>query len=132
MVIDASALIAILLGEAPADDLVGAIAADDTRLVGGPTLVEASAVMVARKGPQGEIALDALLQRLHIEVVGMSPEAAAFARGAYARFGKGVGSPGVLNFGDCLSYGVARAADEPLLFTGDDFPRTDIPPALGG
>lgn len=131
MVIDTSALIAILLGEASADDLVAAMVADDTRMVGGPTLVQASAVMVARKGPQGEIALDALLQRLHIEVVGMSPEAATFARAAYARYGKGVGSPGVLDFGDCLAYGVARAADEPLLFTGEDFSQTDIPRALG-
>jgi ribonuclease VapC len=56
----------------------------------------------------------------------MSPEAAAFARTAYARYGKGVGSPGVLNFGDCLSYGVARATGEPLLCKGDDFPLTDV------
>lgn len=126
MVIDTSALIAILLGEPEAMALVDAIASDDTRLLGAPTLVEASAVMLARKGPQGEIALDALLQRLGAEVVTMSPEAAAFARTAYARYGKGVGSPGVLNFGDCLSYGVARATGEPLLCKGDDFPQTDV------
>lgn len=130
MVIDTSALIAILFGEPEAKAFADAISADGTRIVGAPTLVEASAVMLARKGPQGEIALDALLQRLNISVFPMSAEAAAFARSAYARFGKGVGSPGVLNYGDCLSYGVAKATGEPLLFKGDDFPQTDVSPAL--
>jgi len=126
LVIDTSALIAILLGEPEAAALVDAIAADETRLVGAPTLVEASAIMVARKGPQGAIALDALLERLDIEVVAMSAEAASLARSAYTRYGKGVGSPGVLNYGDCLSYGVAMATGEPLLFKGDDFTQTDV------
>jgi ribonuclease VapC len=126
MVIDTSALLAILLSEPEADALVGAIVSAETRLVATPTLVEAAAVMVARKGPPGEVALDALLQRLEIQVVPMSPEAAAFARAAYARYGRGVGSPGVLNFGDCLAYGVARATGEPLLFKGDDLAWTDI------
>lgn len=56
----------------------------------------------------------------------MSREAAAFARSAYSRYGKGAASTGVLDFGDCLSYGMAKAADEPLLFKGDDFAQTDI------
>jgi ribonuclease VapC len=128
MVIDTSALLAILLSEPEALSFTEEIAAADRRLVGGPTLVEATAVMLARKGPDGVIALDALLSRLGIEVVAMSPAAAEFARGAYGRYGKGVGSPGVLNYGDVLSYGVARAEDEPLLFKGEDFPRTDVRP----
>jgi uncharacterized protein with PIN domain len=70
--------------------------------------------------------LDALLSRLGIQVVPMSLTAAEFAGEAYSRYGKGVGSPGVLNYGDVLSCGVARAEDEPLLFRGEDFPRTDI------
>ena len=130
MVIDSSALIAILLGEAGSDALASAIAAAERRVVGAPTLVETAAVMIARHGPAGEIAVDALLQRLDLEVVAMSADAATAARSAYARWGKGVGSPGVLNFGDCLSYGVARAEDEPLLFIGDDFARTDVRSAL--
>ena len=125
MVIDTSALLAILFGEAGAEALVVAIGADERRWVSAPTLVEAAAVLIARKGPEGEIALDALLQRLGIEVVGFGAEAAAHARAAYRRFGRGVGSPGVLNYGDCLSYGAALAADEPLLCKGEDFPRTD-------
>jgi ribonuclease VapC len=127
MIIDTSVLIAILQGETDAMVLVDAIASADTRVVAAPTLVEAAAVILARKGPQGEIALDALLQRLDITVVEMTPEAAAYARSAYARYGKGVGSPGVLNYGDCLAYGVAMATGEQLLFKGDDFSKTDVP-----
>jgi ribonuclease VapC len=126
MVIDTSALLAILFAEPEASAFVEKIAAADRRLVGGPTLVEATAVMLARKGKAGVIALDALLARLGIEVVPLSVEATELARQAYARYGKGVGSPAVLNYGDVLSYGVARAEDEPLLFTGEDFPETDI------
>lgn len=131
MVVDTSVLVAALLGEPGADALIEVLMEPGPRLVGAPTVVEAAAVMLARKGPQGEIALDALLQRLDVEVVEMSPEAAAFARSAYARYGKGVGSPGVLNYGDCLSYGVARALDQPLLFKGDDFAQTDVESARG-
>ncbi|MBI4539872.1 MAG: type II toxin-antitoxin system VapC family toxin [Gemmatimonadetes bacterium] len=129
MVIDTSALLAILFSEPEASRLVQAIAANATRLAAAPTVVEASAVMLARKGPEGDIALDALLRRLDIDVVAMSPDAAALARSAYSRYGRGVGSPGVLNYGDCLAYGVAMALGEPLLFAGGDFPRTDVPPA---
>ena len=125
MVIDTSALLAILLGEPEATRLVQAIVSAENRSVGAPTIVETAAVLLARKGPSGAIALDALLQRLDIEIVAMSVDAATVARGAYQRFGKGVGSPGVMNYGDCLAYGVAMSASEPLLFKGDDFSRTD-------
>jgi len=126
MVIDTSAVLAILLSEPEAQAFTKAIAGADRRLIGAPTLVEATAVMLARKGSQGVIALDALLSRLGIVVVPMSTEAAEFAREAYGRYGQGVGLPGVLNYGDVLSYGIARSEDEPLLFKGDDFPKTDI------
>lgn len=126
MVVDTSALLAILLDEAEAPAMTRAIAAATSRAVGSPTLVEAAAVMLARKGPAGEIALDALLRRLGIAVIPMSEDAARLARLAYARYGKGVGSPGVLNYGDCLSYGVAMAARQPLLFKGNDFRMTDV------
>ena len=126
MVIDTSALVALLLAEPEADRLLDAIAADPAPVVGAPTLVEAAAVMLARKGPRGEHALDALVQRLGIRVEPLSLDGASHARSAYARFGKGVGSPGVLNYGDCLAYGVAMALDEPLLFKGSDFSATDV------
>jgi len=126
VIIDTSALLAILFDEPEATRLVQAIAAAPTRSVGAPTLVEAAAVMLAKKGPAGEIALDALLQRLTIEVIPMSVDAAVLARRAYHQFGKGMGSPGVLNYGDCLAYGIARAAEAPLLYKGSDLSATDV------
>ncbi|MEN8375745.1 MAG: type II toxin-antitoxin system VapC family toxin [Gemmatimonadota bacterium] len=126
MVLDSSALVALLLGEADSRRLAQAIASAPIRLVGAPTLVETSAVLLARKGPEADVALDAWLMRLDVEVVPLTEEGARHARRAYARFGKGVGDPGVLNYGDCLSYGVAMAMRQPLLFKGDDFSRTDV------
>lgn len=126
MVIDTSALIAILLDEPEADSLVRAIATDPERLLAAPTLVEASAVMLGRKGPGGEVALDALIERLGIRIVPMTENAARLGRLAYSRFGKGIGEHAVLNFGDCLAYGVAMAERQPLLFKGEDFRTTDV------
>lgn len=126
MVIDTSAITAILFGEPDAIRIIDAIEQDPNRLIGAPTLVEAGAVMLGRKGPGGVVALDALIQRLDITVEPFSSGAADFARSAYARFGKGVGTPAVLNYGDCLSYGVSQALGQPLLFKGKDFSETDV------
>ena len=126
MIVDTSALVAILLREPEASRLVKAIMEAELPLVGTPSLVEAAAVMLAKKGAGGEIAIDALLERLGIEPVPLTEDAARLARLGYSRFGKGVGSPGVLNHGDCLAYGVAMAAREPLLFKGNDFGQTDV------
>ena len=126
MVIDTSAIIAILFAEAEATPMVLAIEHDPIRVVAGPTMVEAAAVMLGKTGPDGLIALDALFHRLHVTVETLPASAADYSRSAYAKFGKGVGSPAVLNYGDCLSYGMAKALGEPLLFTGEDFARTDI------
>ena len=126
MLIDTSALLAILLDEPEASVLLDAIIASTQRFVSAPTLVEAGAVLFARKGATGEMALDAMLQRLTIVTIDMNATAAAFARDAFRRYGKGVGAPGVLNYGDCLVYGVARATGHPLLFKGNDFSQTDV------
>lgn len=126
MVIDTSALVAILFAEPEAERLTVAIARDPVRIVGAPTLVETSAVLRARRGPQGIVALDALVQRLGITIAPLTEQGALHARAAYDRFGKGIGNPGVLNFGDCLSYGMARDTREPLLFKGHDFSCTDV------
>ena len=88
---------AILLAEPEASRLVKAIMEAERALVGTPTLVEVAAVMLAKKGPGGEIALDALMERLGIEPAPLTEDAARLARLGYSRFGKGVGSPGVLN-----------------------------------
>lgn len=126
MIIDTSALLAILLDEPESTALVSAISAAPVRMVAAPTLVEASAVLYARKGPSADVALDALLHRLSVITVDMNATAAAFARDAFRRFGKGVGNPAVLNYGDCLVYGVAMATERPLLFKGTNFAQTDI------
>jgi ribonuclease VapC len=126
VVIDTSAIIAILFGEAESSTMVTAIRADEIRKMGGPSLVEAHAIMFAKKGKGGTVALDALLERLGIEVEPFSNDAAQFARQAYSKYGKGVGSPPVLNYGDCMSYGLAQSLNQPLLFKGDDFAQTGI------
>ena len=126
MVLDTSAVLAILFGEPEATQLLRAISNADETVIGAATFVEASAVMRARKGPGGEVALDALLERLDARVLGFTVEAARLARLGYSRFGKGVGEPGVLNFGDCLTYGTAMALRQPLLFKGEDFAATDV------
>jgi len=126
VIIDTSAVVAIVLDEPESTALVSAISAAPLRLIAAPTLVEASAVLHGRKGPGGDVALDALLQRLSIQIVDMNATAATFARDAFRRFGKGIGNPAVLNYGDCLVYGVAMATGLPLLCKGTDFAQTDV------
>lgn len=126
MVLDTSALLAILFGEPEAPAMLRAIAASENRWLGSPTHVEASVVLLAKKGSGGEVALDALLERLGIEIVDLTPVAARLARLGYARYGRGIGDPAVLNLGDCFAYGVALSLGAPLLFKGTDFRRTDV------
>ena len=125
MVIDASALIAILLGEPEAERLARAIAADAKRLMSAFTLLEAGAVIEARKGEAGGRELDLLLHRAAVEVVPLIPEHAEASRRAWRRFGRGRHSA-ELNIGDCCAYALAQHAGEPLLFKGADFSQTDI------
>lgn len=127
MLVDTSAVIAILLSEPEAARMIAAITKETARFIAAPTVVEATAVILVRKGVQGQRALNALVERLGLTVVPMSPHAAELAQSAYVRYGKGVAVPGVLNYGDCLAYGVAMDMSEPLLFKGNDFSRTDVP-----
>ncbi len=128
VVIDSSALLAILFDEPEATPMVHALEATRERYVVAPTLAEAGMVVFACLGADSELALDALLQRLSARIIAMTPVAAAAtaARVAFRRYGKGVGTPAVLNFGDCLCYGVARSMRLPVLCKGDDFPQTDL------
>jgi ribonuclease VapC len=130
-----SALIAILSDEPEAPGLEAAIEADSVRLLSAASLVEASIVIESRYGEAGGRELDLLVREAGIEVVAVSPEQAELARAAYRRFGRGR-HPAGLNFGDCFSYALSVATDEPLLFKGDDFSKTDIHtvelPSLGG
>ncbi|HEU4629721.1 MAG TPA: type II toxin-antitoxin system VapC family toxin [Gemmatimonadaceae bacterium] len=127
MVIDTSALLAILFAEPEAPRIEAAIRAAQVREVGTPTYVETAAVLRAKRGPRGLVAFDALLEILGVTVVPLTVAGAHHAREAYDRYGRGRGAPpAVLNFGDCLAYGVAMDRGEPLLFKGEDFVGTAI------
>ena len=125
MVIDTSAMIAMLLNEASADRLVAAVEADRTRLVPAATVVEASLVLLGRFGEPGDSQLDRLLRALGVEVVPVGEDQVVLARDAALRFGRGR-HPAALNFGDLFSYALAAARDQPLLFVGDDFAKPDV------
>lgn len=125
MVIDTSALIAILLGEPEADDMAQAIARDSRRLVSAFSALEAAAVIHGRKGPAGARELDLLLHVTGATIVSLDADQILLARTAYEKFGKGQ-HPAALNLGDCCSYALARFSGEPLLFKGTDFTKTDI------
>ena len=126
MVIDSSALLAILLDEPDAEFYIAAILSDGKRLISAATLVETSIVIFNKRQPTPIAALDALLARLDIRVVSVDESQAMLAREAYRDFGRGSGHPARLNFGDCFAYALAKTSGEPLLFKGDDFGHTDI------
>lgn len=125
MVIDTSALFAILFGEPERRVFLEAIDGGDVRLLSAASFVEASIVLEARFGPEGVHAFDRLLQRAGIEVVPVDVAQAREARRAFGRFGKGRDVAG-LNHGDCFAYALAVVLAEPLLFKGDDFVHTDV------
>lgn len=125
MVIDTSAIIAMLTSEPTADRLVAALEADPTRLVSAATVVEAALVLLGRYGEAGEPQLDRFLRGIGAEVVAVGESQANLARDAALRFGRGR-HPAGLNFGDCFSYALSIARNEPLLFVGDDFSQTDV------
>ena len=125
MVIDTSALIAILLGEPDAEAFAVAIADDPKKLISAFSALEVSIVIEAKKGEAGGRELDLLLHRSQIEIVAMDSEQAELARNAWRTFGKGR-HPAGLNIGDCCSYALSKSSDEPLLFKGDDFSKAGL------
>jgi ribonuclease VapC len=125
MVIDTSAIIAILQAEPSAERLSLAIHAGAAPRISAASIVDAGIVVQRRFGEDGERNLDVLLRELRVDVVDFTAAHAEIARFAFRRFGKGR-HPAALNFGDCFSYALARALGEPLLFVGDDFARTDV------
>ena len=130
VIVETSALIAILIEEASAESLLLEIQNAEVRLCPANCAVEAMVVLVRKGRITAELAhlqILALLQSLEILIIPLDERAMKFALDGYSRFGKGTGkSPAVLNFGDCLSYGVAKAASGKLLYTGDDFANTDL------
>jgi ribonuclease VapC len=130
MVIDSSAIIALLLAEPETSKFVSAIAAAPRRLLGAPSYLEAAIVMISRSGTDAQEKLDKLLRELAVEVVPFSGEQARLAIGAFRTYGKGTGHIAGLNFGDCFTYALAKATDEPVLFKGNDFLHTDLKVAV--
>ena len=129
MVIDTSALVAVVRGEAESDRFNRAMRVAFPRLVAAPTAVEASVVMLSRFGEAGLADLKELMRETSIDVVPLTSEHVALAVDAFRRFGKGRHTAG-LNFGDCFAYALAKATGEPLLFKGNDFSQTDIKAAV--
>ncbi len=129
MVIDTSALLAILFLEPEAERFARAIVGATRRLISAGTLLETGIVLQARHGDEGARDLDLLVFKLGMDVVPVTERQVALARRAYRQCGKGERHSAGLNFGDCFAYALARDAGVPLLFKGEDFARTDLEPA---
>lgn len=129
MIVDTSALTAVLFNEADAALYEAAMAAAGNLRLAAPTLVELTMVLAGRKGDGALPELDRYLAESSIEIVPFTAEHAALARTAFLRYGKGRHRAG-LNFGDCIAYATSKLAAETLLFKGDDFRLTDVEPAL--
>jgi ribonuclease VapC len=129
MVIDTSAIVAILFGEPEARAFAHAIDRDPMRLMSAVSVLEATMVVESELGEAGGRELDLLLHRAGIEVIGFPSERLDAARHALRAYGRGR-HPAGLNFGDCFSYALAKSTGQPLLFKGDDFARTDVEACL--
>ena len=127
MVVDTSAIVAILLGEAEAGRFAEMIEADPMRLISAASVLESALVVENELGEGGERELDLLLLTAGIEIVPFSVDHLRVARQAFRTFGKGR-HPAGLNFGDCFSYALSKTTGEPLLFKGNDFAKTDVLP----
>ena len=125
MVIETSALVAMLTNEPEAERFEAALEADPVRLMSTASYLEAAIVVEQRFGEPGGRELDLWLHRAGVDLVSVDAEQADVARSAYRRFGKGRNRAG-LNYGDCFAYALAKVSGEPLLYEGDDFAHTDI------
>jgi ribonuclease VapC len=128
VIVDASAIVGIILREPGWQDLVAKLAGADSPAVGAPTLAETGLVLTAKLGRKAPGILARFVQEAELTVIPFGEPHWPLAVEAYARFGKGR-HPASLNFGDCLTYAVARVAGRPLLFIGGDFSKTDLPAA---
>lgn len=126
MILDTSALIALIDGEPEADEFLDLIAHASQVSISAATYLEASIVIDSRNNPVLSRSLDTLLDDLAVSIEPVTADQAVVARQAYRDFGKGREHPAQLNFGDCFSYALAATAGQPLLFKGEDFSHTDV------
>lgn len=129
MIIDTSALMAILLAESEAATFEDLVTGAEGVAMSAATLVELNLVTARRLAPSVWPEVDDLLRRMEVDVIPFTAEHAALAREGFRRFGKGR-HPAGLNLGDCFAYALARATNQPLLFKGDDFAQTDVKAAI--
>lgn len=127
MIVDTSALIAILRDEADGPAILRALHENRPRRLSAASYLEAAVVIDRSLDPIVRSRLDEILAELEIVIEPVTPEQARIARQAYREFGKGSSHPAGLNFGDCFVYALAKEAGEPLLYKGTDFAQTDIP-----
>lgn len=130
MIIDTSALIAILRAEEDASDMALAIEKAQARRISAANFLETAVVIDASRDPVASRRFDELVEAAELKVEAVTLDQAHIAREAYRDFGKGSGHKAGLNFGDCFAYALAKATGEALLFKGDDFGHTDVTPAL--
>jgi ribonuclease VapC len=125
VVLDTSAIVSILTEEIGHQGIARRASEAPMLAVGTPTLLETAMVLSSRLGRDPRSVLDRFLRRMQVEVIPFTAEHYEVAMDAFERFGKGR-HPAALNFGDCLSYATARLSGLPLLYTGNDFARTDL------
>ena len=125
MILDSSALLAILLAETGSERLIRAVADAPLVAIGAPTLVETAIVLTSRLARDARPLLNDFLREAAIEIIPFTPDHYDIAVDTFQRYGKGR-HPAALNFGDCLTYAIARVSGFPLLFTSEDFSRTDL------
>ena len=131
MIVDASALVAVVREEPGSSTYLDAMLRSPTNRVSAATFLEAAIVIDRLPNPLAAARYDVLVERLSIVMQPVTAVQARIARDAYGRFGKGTGHPARLNFGDCFSYALAMALEGPLLFVGQDFVHTDVRRVLG-
>ena len=130
MIVDTSAVVAIVLDEVGSDEVTEALAQSTSSRISAATYVELCAVLHRRGRPEINRSVDRLLAALKIDIEPLDAHQARVAAQAYRDFGKGSGHPARLNLGDCYSYALAAMTGEALLYRGEDFVHTDLPSAL--
>ena len=128
--VDTSAIVAIALGEPERASFLRAIQQARRALISAASVIETKMVLYGRRGPRAVVLVEDLFRLPMFEIVPPGPADLEAAFGAFVVFGKGSGHPAALNFGDLFSYALAKVRGLPLLFKGNDFAETDIPPAL--
>jgi ribonuclease VapC len=126
MIVDSSAIVAMLRREPEARDMFTVLTQEGSGSISAANYFEAAIVVDGKRDPVISSKLDTLLQRLNVEIAPVTPSQAKLARQAYRDFGKGSGHKAQLNFGDCFAYALAAESGEPLLYKGDDFANAGL------